>query len=107
MLSKLAIKKQVEPVSGKIEVEEVRPAGKTESETDRRQTEADAQAEAAEMKLPHRKAKPRPSSKTPPRTSKIICTGPIIKHTSLYKIRHKPEVGILVPMCKIGTITDR
>lgn len=61
MLSKLAIKKQVEPVSGKIEVEEVRPAGKTESETDRKQTEADAQAEAAEMKLPHRKAKPRPS----------------------------------------------
>ena len=38
MLSKLAIKKQVEPVSGKIEVEEVRPAGKTERETDRKQT---------------------------------------------------------------------
>ncbi len=78
VFSKLAIKKQAEPVSGKIEVEEVKPAEGTEpvrketpeepaepvdinSEIERIQKEADAEAEAAEMKLPHRKARPKPS----------------------------------------------
>ena len=71
VFSKLAIKKQAEPVSGKIEVEEVIPAEGTEipeeepididSEIERIQKAADAEAEAAEMKLPHRKARPKPS----------------------------------------------
>lgn len=87
MLSKLAIKKQEEPVSGKIEVEEVRAAEPAEpvahkaepepaepqrpltqpeparrpSETQRIQKQADAEAEAAEMKLPHRRTRPKPS----------------------------------------------
>ena len=84
VFSKLAIKKQEEPVSGKIEVEEVKPAKdapaapvaeetpaethvyespavKTKEEEERIQKEADAEAEAAEMKLPHRKPRPKPS----------------------------------------------
>ena len=81
VFSKLAIKKQAEPVSGKIEVEEVKPAEQTEqaeestpaepaeptpqvdieSEIERIQKEADAEAEAAEMKLPHRRVRPKPS----------------------------------------------
>lgn len=84
VLSKLAIKKQSEPVSGKIEAEEVRPAGVTEPQaaepepepepvpdTPRSQTEADAQAEAAEMKLPHRKARPRPSYPAQPQHTSL------------------------------------
>ena len=73
MLSKLAIKKQNEPVSEKIEVEEVKPAEVIQPEPEpepepvpepqpvQAKKNADAEAQAAEIKLPHRKARPRPS----------------------------------------------
>lgn len=71
VLSKLAIKKQNAPVSEKIEAEEVRPAENapapepvSEPEPEpvsEPQMTADEQAEAAEMKLPHRKAMAKPS----------------------------------------------
>lgn len=64
VLSKLAIKKQNDTVAGKIKAEEVIPAENTEvkepeqnttTDPQRMQREADEEAAAADIKLPHRK----------------------------------------------------
>ncbi len=63
MLSVLSIKKQSGPVSGKIEAESVR-TGTVPEETENMRAiykQADEEAQAAEIKLPHKKKRPAPS----------------------------------------------
>lgn len=80
VLSKLAVKKQTAPVSGKIETEEVIPAEIPEEtpavievpdDTEKRQKlyeAADQEASAAEIKLPHKRRRKKPSY--PPQQSR-------------------------------------
>ncbi len=74
VLSKLALKKQTAPLTNKIETEEVIPADKTEvpdpvvkdkledsGEREKLYKAADAEASAAEIKLPHKRKRKTPS----------------------------------------------
>lgn len=69
VLSKLALRKQEEPVDDKVKVESVKPAETEPVNTEvaqRTKAEevhkaADAEAIAAEIKLPHKKKRPKPS----------------------------------------------
>lgn len=99
MLSKLAIKKQSEPVSEKIEVEEVRPAEIKEPQPEPEQPAAhakntagaDAEAEAAEIKLPHRKARPRPSYPDQEERSRAVAEMQTSRNTSRQERRQSAE----------------
>lgn len=68
VLSRLAVRKQDEPVhDDKVQVEAVKPAENTVSEEARKRHEdqvhhdADVEASAAEIKLPHKRKRPKPS----------------------------------------------
>lgn len=66
ILSKFAVKKQQEPVAERIQVEEVKSKdyqfdGNASSTVDEIHKQADEEAKAAEIKLPHKKDRPAPS----------------------------------------------
>ncbi len=112
VLSKLAIKKQSEPVSEKVHVEEVKPAAQLEVQqtaTQKLHQEADREAKAAEIKLPHKKKRPAPSYPTQkehkipqvaqqPRKRMTPEEVEAARQASIESLRTKPQTTVQTPI---------
>lgn len=98
VLSKFALKKQTTNVADKIEVESVVPA---EDNIDRIHTQADQEARAAEIKLPHKKDRPEPSY--PEQTERVTPEMPDITKNEVSDESTDEETETSVPTAKDET----